>query len=310
MATGITNALVDYAQALKYEDIPPEVLERTKQMLLDFLGVAYGGLRTGESSGPPSSTACWTSRPARQGRARCLDARSGSPRTTPRCSTPRLPTAWTSTTPTATLSSTSARLSSPRLLALADEHDVSGRDFLTAAVVGYDVTGKVGKAHGGSMHARGFHPTATTGIFGCSAAGARLLGYSARQTANAMGLNVSQSAGSTQFLENGSWNKRFHTGLAGAQRRDEPRDGPTRLPRRDIAHRGQPRLLRALCRRRRGRLTRALRPRQRFRGDEHPRSSRTPVAATATRPSTPSPTSSAPSRWPRPRSTASTSRWA
>ena len=91
---------------------------------------------------------------------------------------------------------------------------MSGRDFLTAAVVGYDVTGKVGKAHGGSMHARGFHPTATTGIFGCSAAGARLLGYSARRTANAMGLNVSQSAGSTQFLENGSWNKRFHTGLA------------------------------------------------------------------------------------------------
>ena len=64
------------------------------------------------------------------------------------------------------------------------------------------------------MHARGFHPTATTGIFGCSAAGARLLGYSPQQTANAMGLNVSQSAGSTQFLENGSWNKRFHTGLA------------------------------------------------------------------------------------------------
>ena len=52
MATGITNALVDYAQTLKYEDIPPEVLERTKHMLLDFLGVAYGGLRTGESSGP------------------------------------------------------------------------------------------------------------------------------------------------------------------------------------------------------------------------------------------------------------------
>ena len=100
------------------------------------------------------------------------------------------------------------------LLALAGEHEVSGRDFLTAAVVGYDVTGKVGKAHGGTVHARGFHPTATTGIFGCSAAGARLLGYSAQQTANAMGLNVSQSAGSTQFLENGSWNKRFHTGLA------------------------------------------------------------------------------------------------
>ncbi len=218
MATGITNALVDYAQNLKYEDIPPEVLERTKHMLLDFLGVAYGGLRTGESSSPVIDGV--------------LDLASGAAGESAVLGRPeRLPAHYA-----ALLNATFAHsmdfddthrdavihIGTPlfaTLLALADEHAsgghaVSGRDFLTAAVVGYDVTGKVGKAHGGSVHARGFHPTATTGIFGCSAAGARLLGYSAQQTANAMGLNVSQSAGSTQFLENGSWNKRFHTGLA------------------------------------------------------------------------------------------------
>ena len=213
MATGITNALVDYAQNLKYEDIPPEVLERTKHMLLDFLGVAYGGLRTGESSGPVIDGV--------------LDLASGASGESAVLGRPeRLPAHYA-----ALLNATFAHsmdfddthrdavihIGTPlfaTLLALADEQDISGRDFLTAAVIGYDVTGKVGKAHGGSVHARGFHPTATTGIFGCSAAGARLLGYSAQQTANAMGLNVSQSAGSTQFLENGSWNKRFHTGLA------------------------------------------------------------------------------------------------
>lgn len=213
MATGITNALVDYAQNLKYEDIPPEVLERTKHMLLDFLGVAYGGLRTGESSGPVIDGV--------------LDLASGAAGESAVLGRPeRLPAHYA-----ALLNATFAHsmdfddthrdavihIGTPlfaTLLALADEHEVSGRDFLTAAVIGYDVTGKVGKAHGGSMHARGFHPTATTGIFGCSAAGARLLGYSTQQTANALGLNVSQSAGSTQFLENGSWNKRFHTGLA------------------------------------------------------------------------------------------------
>ena len=213
MATGITNALVDYAQNLKYEDIPPEVLERTKHMLLDFLGVAYGGLRTGESSGPVIDGV--------------LDLASGAAGESAVLGRhERLPAHYA-----ALLNATFAHsmdfddthrdavihIGTPlfaTLLALADEHEVSGRDFLTAAVIGYDVTGKVGKAHGGSMHARGFHPTTTTGIFGCSAAGARLLGYSARQTANALGLNVSQSAGSTQFLENGSWNKRFHTGLA------------------------------------------------------------------------------------------------
>ena len=212
-ATGVTTALVDYAQNLKYEDIPPEVLERTKHMLLDFLGVAYGGLRTGESSGPVINGV--------------LDLASGAAGESAVLGRPeRLPAHYA-----ALLNATFAHsmdfddthreavihIGTPlfaTLLALAGEHEVSGRDFLTAAVVGYDVTGKVGKAHGGTVHARGFHPTATTGVFGCSAAGARLLGYSAQQTANALGLNVSQSAGSTQFLENGSWNKRFHTGLA------------------------------------------------------------------------------------------------
>ena len=212
-AKGLTDSLVDYAQNLKYEDIPPAVLERTKQMLLDFLGVAYGGLLVGESSGPIINGVQDLAAGA-AGRSVVLGRSE------------RLPAHYA-----ALLNATFAHsmdfddthreavihIGTPlfaTLLSLIDEHDVSGRDFLTAAVVGYDVTGKVGKAHGGTVHARGFHPTATTGIFGCTAAGGRLLGYSEEQVASALGLNISQSAGSVQFLENGSWNKRFHTGLA------------------------------------------------------------------------------------------------
>ena len=49
---GVSEALVDYSHTLRYEDIPPEVLERTKHMLLDFLGVSYGGSIVAESSIP------------------------------------------------------------------------------------------------------------------------------------------------------------------------------------------------------------------------------------------------------------------
>ncbi len=212
-ATGVTTALVDYAQSIKYEDIPPEALERTKQLLLDFLGVAYGGLAVAESS-PPIIDGVLDLAAGASGRSAVI----GRPE--------RLPAHYA-----ALLNATFAHsmdfddthrkavihIGTPlfaTLLALVDEHDVSGQEFIAAAVAGYDVTGKVGKAHGGGVHARGFHPTATTGVFGCAAAGGRLLGYTAGQIANALGLNVSQSAGSTQFLENGSWNKRFHTGLA------------------------------------------------------------------------------------------------
>ena len=212
-ANGVTTALVDYAHALKYEDVPPEVLERTKQMLLDFLGVAYGGLRVGESS-----------EPIIMGTLDLAAGAEGGSVVVGRAE--RLPAHYA-----ALLNATFAHsmdfddthrdavihIGTPlfaTLLALVGERDVSGRDFLAAAVAGYDVTGKIGKAHGGEVHARGFHPTATTGVFGCAAAGARLLGFPPERTANALGLNVSQAAGSTQFLENGSWNKRFHTGLA------------------------------------------------------------------------------------------------
>ena len=209
----ITNSLIDYALNLKYEDIPPAVIERTKQMFLDYLGVAYGGLVAAESS-----------EPIIQG---VLDLSRGS---TGDCTvlgrSEKLPAQYASL-----LNATFAHsmdfddthrdavihIGTPlfsTLLALAHGTEISGRDFLTAAVVGYDVTGKIRKAHGGQVHARGFHPTATTGIFGCTAAGARLLGYTKEQTANALGLNISQASGSTQFLENGSWNKRFHTGWA------------------------------------------------------------------------------------------------
>ena len=209
---GVSEALVDYAHSLKYEDIPPQVLERTKHMLLDFLGVAYGG-----------STVVESSIPIVEGVVELAAGASG--RSTVLGRQEKLPAHYA-----ALLNATFAHsmdfddthreavihIGTPlfaTLLALADEREITGREFLTAAVVGYDVTGKVGKAHGGAIHARGFHPTATTGLYGCTAAGGRMLGYSHEQIANALGLNVSQSAGSTQFLENGSWNKRFHTGL-------------------------------------------------------------------------------------------------
>ena len=65
-----------------------------------------------------------------------------------------------------------------------------------------------------SHYARGFHPTATLGVFGATAAAASLLGLTAAELEHAFGVNGSQAAGSMQFLENGSWNKRVHPGFA------------------------------------------------------------------------------------------------
>jgi 2-methylcitrate dehydratase PrpD len=93
---------------------------------------------------------------------------------------------------------------------------VSGRAFLAAVVLGYDVGRRVLEACGGySPHnARGWHSTMTCGVFGAAAASARLLGLDAVQTGAAFGHAGSFSGGLWAFIHDASQTKRMHTGRA------------------------------------------------------------------------------------------------
>ncbi len=91
----------------------------------------------------------------------------------------------------------------------------SGADVLAAIVAGYEVTCRVGLAlPAGDHYARGFHPTATCGAFGAAAAAARVFGLPAERIEAAMGIALSQAAGSLQFLVDGAWTKPFQVGWA------------------------------------------------------------------------------------------------
>ena len=103
----------------------------------------------------------------------------------------------------------------PAALAAAELVDAGGADFLAAVVIGFEVCCRLGNALDPTAHyARGFHPTATAGVFGAAAAAGRLLGLDARQMESAFGVAASQASGSLQFLENGAWNKRYQVGEA------------------------------------------------------------------------------------------------
>jgi 2-methylcitrate dehydratase PrpD len=86
---------------------------------------------------------------------------------------------------------------------------------LAAIIAGYEVTCRIALAlPAGAHYARGFHPTATCGVFAAAAAAGRVFGLSGAEIASAMGIALSQSAGSLQFLSNGAWTKRFQVGWA------------------------------------------------------------------------------------------------
>jgi len=92
------------------------------------------------------------------------------------------------------------------VLALAETHRLSGRDVLTAFILGVDVACRIGNAVSPRHYARGWHITSTCGIFGAAAASAKLLGHSAEATANAIGIAASQSAGNVENLPSAAKN--------------------------------------------------------------------------------------------------------
>ena len=103
----------------------------------------------------------------------------------------------------------------PAALVAGEMAGASGAEVLAAIVAGYEVTCRVALAlPAGAHYQRGFHPTATCGAFGAAAAAGRIFGLSGDEIASAMGIALSQAAGSLQFLANGAWTKRFQVGWA------------------------------------------------------------------------------------------------
>jgi len=103
----------------------------------------------------------------------------------------------------------------PPALAVAQQHEASGRDLLTAAVAGYEVGIRVGEFLGRS-HYKVFHTTGTAGTLAAAAATGRLLGLSPDEMNHAFGSAGTQAAGLWEFLRDAADSKQLHTAHAAA----------------------------------------------------------------------------------------------
>jgi hypothetical protein len=95
---------------------------------------------------------------------------------------------------------------------LSEHRPVSGRDFVTALVVGVDVECRIGNAVYPKHYDVGWHITGTAGVFGAAAASGRLLGLSEQHMLCAIGLAATQPVGLQEMF--GSMTKSFHPGRA------------------------------------------------------------------------------------------------
>lgn len=97
------------------------------------------------------------------------------------------------------------------LLALASHRSSTGAEFLTAYIVGCEVSISLAPAVHPHHYDKGWHPTATLGVFGVAAACANLLGLSAEETATALAISASMSSGLKANF--GTMVKPLHVGL-------------------------------------------------------------------------------------------------
>ena len=167
--TGITQTLANFASNVSYEDLAPDVVDWAKYLCLDFAGVTLNG------SGTDSAKAVVKALED-VGRAGPSAVVGTDKRVLPEYAAMANGTAFHSIEMDDVNNEASLHpgvVAFPTALAMADITPVSGKDFISAVVAGYDVIVRLGRALKPKEHyGRGFHPTGTCGAFGGAAVAA------------------------------------------------------------------------------------------------------------------------------------------
>ena len=205
-----TRRIAEFVSALDYDCIPAEVRERIKLLILDSLGCAIYGANlewcrilrsTLEAVDATRTTSVWGT-----------DRRLSSPHAALVNGTQVQGFELDDVHRHGVLHVGAVTL--PALIAVAESHaSLTGREFLTAAVAGYEIGPRVGKCMGQEHIGQGWHSGATVGIYSAAAGAARGLRLSAEQTVHALGIAGTQSAG-LMAAQYGAMVKRMHAGRA------------------------------------------------------------------------------------------------
>lgn len=102
----------------------------------------------------------------------------------------------------------------PTMLSAALANDASGRKALSAFIISSECASRIGAAARGGFHRKGFHPTGVVGAMGATLGAAYLYELDLGQVCHAQGIALSKAGGSLQFLDDGAWTKRNHSGWA------------------------------------------------------------------------------------------------
>ncbi len=211
--TQITRRISEFAAAISFDKVPGEVIERTGMLLMDSVGIALRARHDSEST-PGLVRAAMRLGLDGGTRVAIGDRRGFTPPGAALVNGTLIHSLDFDDTHAAGSVHASAPIV-PAALAAAEMAGANGEALIAAIVAGYETQIRLSMAVVPSDHYdRGYHPTATCGIFGAAAAAGRLFGLDAEDIASAFGIALSQTAGSMQYLVDGAWTKRSHVGQA------------------------------------------------------------------------------------------------
>lgn len=205
-AATIAATLAERIAAVRYDDLPPEAVHWAKVAILDTIGCTLAGstepcarivdlVTTGGASAGPClifgtnrRTAALDAALINGTAAHALDYDDVSNTLGGHPSAPIV----------------------PALFALAETRNAGGQAFITAFVTGFETETRIARGVNFHHYEKGWHPTATLGVFGATAACCHLLGLPADRTAVALGLAASFASGVKANF--GTMTKPLHVG--------------------------------------------------------------------------------------------------
>ena len=210
MEIDYSRILAEFVAQISYADLDDETIEKTKQCVLDYMGVAIGGSLTSlgklwfeqyESQANRPEAAVWTPGFPRlsYSHAAAVNAANGHLLDYDDLHNSSIVHPATVTIPTA--------------LAVGQQLGSSGEDVIAAIVAGFEVATRLGEAINPSSYWF-WHTTAVVGSFSAAAVAGHLFGFDPEAMNQCLGTAGTQASGLWQFLEDGADSKSLHVARA------------------------------------------------------------------------------------------------
>lgn len=205
----LNQKLSTYIQQTSYNDLPVQTVEKAKYLILDALGVGLAGWQAPGCQESIQAISSWGRNTQAGAVIMAHNLRTGPTEAAFVNSTMMHALDFDDTLDSSALHTMVSVL--PAALALAEVSKASGKQLLTATILGVDIICRLASAIDTPLS---WIRTATCGSFGATAAAVKILNLPLEQIQHSFGIVYSQTSGNAQCLIDGSLVKRMQPAFA------------------------------------------------------------------------------------------------